>query len=488
MEATSDTLWFTGSTTKAFTAAAAALIVHDSVDFPDVSWSSPLSSLLPFDFALEDDYCTSHITLEDALSHRSGLPRHDLAYGWSEGKAPHAVDIIHTMRHLPLTAEPRTEWQYCNLMYGSVGQALTGLGGIGFGDVLRKLIWEPLGMRSTTTSTIEAAAARDAQGQKRLSRGYYWDKDHYLPEPYADLNPLAGAGATISSVNDYALWIQALLNAGANDSSPISAAIYKDVTRPRTIMRLDPRALDESFPPLYALGWINIMLGSHRVITHSGSVTGFGANVYILPDEGFGFVSMANTMGSSNQLGALLFIAATKKLGLMSSNNHTAHLDSLHDGLASYSKARQQSSLETDSNHILTGAELPLPGRVADYIGSYHHPAYGVFNVSAVDDQPNYYQSNSASTQESMSSTSAVSLRIRPSQRTWPFEIGLKHKANTLFATQIYVSLSYLPRQDFSIDIIHSGSMAKATSATSVSRRQQHELRPLRSNAARKLS
>ncbi|KAK6001313.1 hypothetical protein QM012_002644 [Aureobasidium pullulans] len=438
VKATADTLWFTGSTTKAFTAAAAALLVQDTVEYPNISWSSPLSSLLPGYFALEDDYYTSHITLEDALSHRSGLPRHDLAYGWSEGKDPDALDIIATMRDMPLTAGPRTKWQYCNLMYGTVGQALEMLSGMRFGDVLRKLIWEPIGMRSTTTSIKEAATARDGGGQKRLSRGYFWKNDHYLPEPYVNLDPLAGAGATISSINDYALWIQALLNAFTNDSSPITQEIYRDVTGARTIMPgLFGRI--EDFPLLYALGWINIMAGPHRVITHSGSVTGFGTNVYILPDEEIGLVTMANTMGSSNQAGALIFIEILKRLGKVSSVNDTAYLNSLHENLVSYPRFVQQPSSAPSDDHISTGPELPLPGPLADYFGSYHHPAYGVFNVSLVEEKPDYYDGFAAGTQEPLSSTSSkVRLRIQPSDRTWPYEISLKHKSNTLFAAQFY--------------------------------------------------
>lgn len=459
VEATSDTLWFTGSTTKAFTAAAAALIVHDHVDYPEVDWSSPLSSLLPGYFALQDDYYTSHITLEDALSHRSGLPRHDLAYGWADNKDPDTIDIMLTMKHLPLTAEPRTKWQYCNLMYGTVGQALAWLGGIKFGDVLRKLIWEPIGMRSTTTSTKEAKAAKDEYGQKRLSRGYFWNKDHYLPEPYVDLDPLAGAGDTISSVNDYALWIQALLNAGTNDSSPINEAIYGDMAKPRTIMNDLPPMRDREFPPLYALGWINIRLGSHDVITHSGSVTGFGTDVYILPNEGFGFVSMANTMGSSNQAGATIFLEILKRLGKVPLGHDTFYLNSLHDALASHEETHQQSSSKNTNDPVATGAELPLPGRLIDYIGLYHHPAYGVFNVSVTEEASSYYDGHASGTQEPIMSPSLkTSLRIQPSQRTWPFEISLKHVENTLFTAQIYVSSAYPSRQDSIIKWIIVGS------------------------------
>ncbi|CZT15105.1 uncharacterized protein RCC_01003 [Ramularia collo-cygni] len=101
--ATADTLWFTGSTTKAFVGAAAAgILVQDKEKYPDVKWSTPLSKLLPGDFLLSKDYETSHTTLEDAVSHRSGLPAHDLAYGWNNASS---LDIIRKMRHLPLSQQ-----------------------------------------------------------------------------------------------------------------------------------------------------------------------------------------------------------------------------------------------------------------------------------------------------------------------------------------------------------------------------------------------
>jgi CubicO group peptidase (beta-lactamase class C family) len=436
VEATPDTLWYTGSTTKAFTAAAAALIVHDEVGFPDISWSSPLSKLLPGYFALEDDYYTSHITLEDALSHRSGLPRHDLAYGWDNADP---IDVILTMRNLPLTAEPRTKWQYCNIMYAAVGQAIGMRGNLRFGDALKKLIWEPIGMISTTTLSKEAQAAKDQLGRSRLSRGYFWNEDHYIPEPYANIEALPGAGATISSVNDYALWIQALLKAGSNDSSPISDAIYRDITMPRTIMNDIPGA--GASPPLYAFGWFVAMLGSRRLITHSGSVTGFGANVYLLPDEGFGIVTMANTMGSSNMAGALIFLEILKELGKVPSAHDAAHLNSLHSAVTSHPGVHMDKFRSIKGEQISTNPKLPLPGHLREYVGLYRHPAYGVFNVSLFEDQAARHEGRASNFQEPTTATSApIKLHVQPSERTWPYELSLKHESDTLFAAKLLVS------------------------------------------------
>ncbi|THY55074.1 hypothetical protein D6C98_04297 [Aureobasidium pullulans] len=437
VEATPDTLWYTGSTTKAFTAAAAALIVQDPLNHADVSWSSPVSQLLPGDFTLSDDYYTSHISLEDALSHRSGLPRHDLAYGWDDADT---LDMIRTMRHLPLTAEPRTKFQYSNLMYATIGAVLERLTKLSFGQVLRTLIWEPIGMISTTASLEEAKAARDSLGRRRLSKGYFWHRDHHLPEPYEAVKPMAGAGATISSVNDYALWVQALLNAGRNHSSPVSDRLFQDITAPRTIIDNAP-GVQPQMPLLYALGWFVVTIGSHRIITHSGAVPGFGANVYLLPDEGLGFVSMANTAGTSNVAGAILFNEILKRSGKMSPPLDVDPLTLLlQDPIMFPGRPGLQHAPQNESQDLRQSIHpvLPLPGLLQDYAGLYSHPAYGIFNVSLEDNEASYLDRPESTHQRPVTASSGpISLRIQPSKRTWPVEFVLTHESNTLFAATV---------------------------------------------------
>lgn len=360
-------------------------------------------------------------------------------------------------------------------MYATVGQALAMLGNLRFGDMLRKLIWEPTGMMSTTTSLEEAKASKDHLGRSRLSRGYFWNENHYIPEPYPDLEAAPGAGATISSVNDYALWIQTLLNAGSNTSSPISDAIYKDITGARTIMNDVPGGAAQTIPPLYALGWINTMIGSRTLITHSGAVTGFGANVYILPDEGVGVVTMANTMGSSNQVGALIFLQILKKLGDEPRPHDTVHLDSLHDTIGNPSRVYHQQSRSAKCHHTSAQAKLPLPGRLMEYVGLYRHSAYGVYNVSLVDDHSTRHRAHSSNAQDPISLTQTqTSLHIQPSNRTWPYEIALTHESNTLFAAEAFVSTCCSKGQTLLLTIIRSGSMGKATSAANVLRTVFH--------------
>ena len=71
-KADAETLYQIGSCSKAFTAAAAALLV----DQGKLEWDKPVHDYLPW-VEFKDPYTTMHATVRDLLCHRTGLPRHD---------------------------------------------------------------------------------------------------------------------------------------------------------------------------------------------------------------------------------------------------------------------------------------------------------------------------------------------------------------------------------------------------------------------------
>ena len=223
---TPDTLFMTGSTTKAFTDAAIGLLIASgnytvpalpnspsgAATLP-LSWRTPISAILPSDFVLEDSWATAHVTLEDAASHRSGLSRHDKSMSrrypdpvTGELKTATPRDVVRSLRYLPMAQEPRSTFQYCNLMYAVLSHCVETLVGAGktLGDVLRERIWGPLGM----TSTFYGVEDLSSEGEERFAKGYYWDEMQEKTQEIA-IEPtpeIAGAGLVISSVRDYAKW------------------------------------------------------------------------------------------------------------------------------------------------------------------------------------------------------------------------------------------------------------------------------------------
>jgi CubicO group peptidase (beta-lactamase class C family) len=71
---TADTLFNIASASKSLTAASVGFLVNND-DFPQVQYNATLSSLLPDDFVMSEKEYTDNVTVEDALGHRTGLPR-----------------------------------------------------------------------------------------------------------------------------------------------------------------------------------------------------------------------------------------------------------------------------------------------------------------------------------------------------------------------------------------------------------------------------
>lgn len=71
---TGDTLFDIASCAKSLTAASVALLVEDK-NYPEVQYDALMSDLLPEDFVMSEKSYTDGITIEDILSHRTGMAK-----------------------------------------------------------------------------------------------------------------------------------------------------------------------------------------------------------------------------------------------------------------------------------------------------------------------------------------------------------------------------------------------------------------------------
>lgn len=400
-----------------------------------VKWTTPLSELLPGDFVLADEYATAHVTLEDALSHRAGLPGHEASYGWTHEAS--AVDNVRLMRHLPLTAELRTRWQYNNMMYNAVGVLLERLSGMALESLLSKWLWQPLGMQSTTMSIIQAAKTDDHAGNPRLARGYFWKAGYYIPECYVDLRGIEAAAATISSVQDYALWLKAILStySTVNSSSPVTPQIVREVTSSRFVIPAE--GLPTAGVTSYALGWETRQVGTHTVIFHSGGLPGFVTWVYMLPQKNLGFISMENGRGPTAGIGPKVFAEILRRLELAT----TTEVDDTFSQSQVQTLTSSAADTGSPTEEVAGRRKQSLPGTVEEYLGLYFHPGYGAINVSLGAREPseNLYPSETPADRQVRFRTGPEQpwrldeLRINITSRLWPFTLKTEHESLAVF-------------------------------------------------------
>jgi CubicO group peptidase (beta-lactamase class C family) len=431
---TADTLFFTGSTTKAFTAAGLSFLVEDDENYPGVKWDTPINQLIGDDFVLEDEWYTNHVTLEDAGSHRSGLPRHDFSYG---GVNTTAKDYVRGMRYLPLTAPIRTEFQYCNLMYITLGYVIEALTSTKLGAFLHDRIWAPLNMTSTTF------CLKCAEDTGDLATGYTVIDSRIEPRfaslPYLDESAMGGAGGTISTVNDYTKWIRAMID----QSPPLSKAQYRAITTPRIIIpQIEPPpgfpAPPFTGPGLYALGWGQSIYRGEVIWEHGGGLPGFGTQLIIIPSRNYGVVTMGNIAGASNEAGMILAWELIDDFLDVPASERFNYTEV-------FRKGEELGKVFLDNFKYIVFPDIPDPPiphsrPLEAYTGLYYNPGYHTLNLTlrypANDTSiPSHPRRESRRPRSHLSSTSNPTpfLHGQPSPHPWEIVYHLTHVTGEYF-------------------------------------------------------
>ncbi|KAB8067234.1 beta-lactamase/transpeptidase-like protein [Aspergillus leporis] len=367
------------STTKSFAAAAMSLVIDDCKHITEdtcranyekaarIHWTTPLASIIPDDFVLPDGYATAHVTIEDALSHRTGMPDHIHHFGGNRSSSRSVKDEVRLLRHLPATAELRTKYMYNNLMYTAVSHAIETLIGENLGTFLHRRIWTPLHMAHTYWAPNDAHASDDV-----LAQGYAWnaDRGEYVLEPPPDIIGGSGAGAMISSVVDYARWIRCMMTRGA----PLSTQAHEALVQPRTIITNDPMNLFP-LPHLYALGWTLDVYRGERIVWHDGSVAGYGSTMMYLPARQWGLVMAGNTTLTSNIVQVVLYMHLLDEILRVPPSERVDWSRLIRE--RRILRREQQNNARQRLYPQLPVVQLPPTLAVKEYAGLYVHPGYG---------------------------------------------------------------------------------------------------------------
>ena len=357
---TPETLFAIGSATKAFTATVIGVLVDEGV----LDFDEPVRSYLP-DFKLYDEDVTNTLTLRDMLSHRSGLPRHDLVW---YGSTATREELYHRLPYLEPSAELRQTWQYQNLMFMTAGYLAGQVTGSTWEDLVRERLFKPLSISYANFSVREMGEVEDA------ARGYSDAEDGgFELMDYRDIIACGPAGSINANVLEMTNWVRLQLDQGEFlGKRVVSSSTMADLHAPQMVMG----GKKDSVTPysMYAMGWMVEPYRGHDLLHHGGNIDGFSALITFLPDDDLGVVVLTNKNGTAVPK-VLTYDAIDRALGLTSMN---------HD-----QRAGPPPSLLAAS-----GDSSPESGRVegtsashelADYAGKYEHPGYGELLVGFED-------------------------------------------------------------------------------------------------------
>ncbi|KYK54824.1 beta-lactamase family protein [Drechmeria coniospora] len=384
-DCTPDSLFDIASASKSLTAAAVAMLVSDD-RYPLVRYDAAMSSLLPGDFVMPGtDH--GHVTVDDVLGHRTGMPAHDSSYFGPQAAQPDdARTITRNLRNLALVAPNRTQYMYNNMMYTAASYMVEQVTACPFSAFLRDNIFRPLGMNSTRLHPTQARAEALSH---LIVDGHCWDPEakRYLVVPFADAPEAQGAGKVLTSVNDYAKWVKAVMNRQA----PVTEDMYAELLRKRISQEApgDPASASS----YYAAGWQVRHCGTHKLIWHEGSDDGFRSTHFFVPEFSFGGVILTNSETSGDLIDSLTnqFVESVVELSSgsparpwtnptldESDSESQAHTDDRSDAesSSSFEEELRQELCPGIGTDVLP-QELPL----SVYKGEYWNPGYRHFQV-----------------------------------------------------------------------------------------------------------
>jgi CubicO group peptidase (beta-lactamase class C family) len=282
------TLFAIASNTKAFTAAALAMLV----DAGKVGWDDPVRRHLP-SFELRDPVASADLRVCELLSHRSGLGTFSGDLLWYN--TPWSADeVLRRVRYLEPRFPFRAAYGYSNVMFIAAGQVVAAASGVPWAAFLQVRLFEPLGMRETATS-VGALAGRTNVATPHGpvatgARAYPWNS----------WDAAAAAGGVISSAHDMSRWLLLQLGRGTLDGRQyFSEAQSRTMWTPHVSFTVDKES--ETRSPTthfrgYGLGWGLRDYQGRLVASHTGAYDGMYSAVSLVPEERLGIVVLTNGM------------------------------------------------------------------------------------------------------------------------------------------------------------------------------------------------
>lgn len=284
---TPDTVFRLASLSKGFAGTLAAMEVKDG----KLDLSTKAVSVAP-QLKLRTPAATEAVTLENVLTHSTGLPPYAYDNLLEAGTAP--LEILSKYSAVKLTCQPGECFTYQNTMFNMIAPAIERVTGHTYAAEMQARILDPLGLTTTSLGKVGLTATGNwAKPHRRKGESWYSVPvtDYYYKVP--------AAGGVNSSINDLAKWMIAQMGERPDVLSPevLDNAHRKRITTPSESARTRSLKLPVKATH-YGLGWRTYNYAGHTLINHSGSVEGYFAQIAWLPESRDGIVVLSNTRGS----------------------------------------------------------------------------------------------------------------------------------------------------------------------------------------------
>jgi CubicO group peptidase (beta-lactamase class C family) len=275
-----------GSTTKTFTSA----LIGNLYSKGEISLTAKPSQYIP-NLEFYNDRMNNLISVEDLLSHRSGLGGIDASHVLFP--PDNGTDYIKRLKHLKPNGEVKSSFHYSNAGYALLGQIIEETTGLSYDNFLKETIFTPLEMTHTFTEIEEM------QKTENYALPYGKLNNQQKRVPFHEFRFSKPDGAVISSSDDLGKWMIAWMNDGKYKDKQIIPKDYVNLST--TLKNIMPQgnANEEDYLFGYGYGWFVQSSKGEYFIQHGGNTSGFSCQLAIYPHKKIGIVVITNQHNSA---------------------------------------------------------------------------------------------------------------------------------------------------------------------------------------------
>ena len=360
-----------GSTTKAMTSAALAILVDEG----KLQWDERVIDILP-DLQLYDSYATHELTVRDLLTHRSGLPDTDLLWIIPQNKLS-MDEMIRRLRYVKPESSFRSHWDYQNVVYAIGGLIVERVSGMPWKRFVETRLWDPIGMHESIPLVAEL------QGQPNVAVPHALVNDTVRRVPVRTTDAIAPAGSVWSSVSDMSKWMRFILDSGrVGNRQLIKPSTFAELLTPEIQAPMAEYPALELAHPLffsYALGWFVQDYDGQTVWMHTGSIDGMCALIGLEPRKKLGVYVLEN-LDHAELRHALMY----KVFDSYGVTGKTPPRDWSADLKALFASMRQD-RVSRRSATVASAQPVPASMPLDRYAGTYTDSTYGTITVTSAN-------------------------------------------------------------------------------------------------------
>jgi len=211
-------------------------------------------------------------TLRDLLRHSSGLPCSADKTVWAtpDRVYPTHEELVSRVSALKMSYDTNARFNSSNLGYALLGEVISAVSGMEYGDYVRQRILDPIGLEKTTTFVPgDLLGSELAVGYGRWPRR--GPRVRIAISDLRSFTPAMGFASTVEDLAKFAMWQFRVLD--GTDESVLSRKTLREMQT------------EEWSNPRWGLGFTIWQMGDRSIFGHQGGCPGYKSQILLWPDE-----------------------------------------------------------------------------------------------------------------------------------------------------------------------------------------------------------